>query len=348
MMRVLLAGLGLLLVLLAAFVVDLLIAAGEFATLVPLREASCRRLAGVPGAEDVVIDREQGLALLASVDRRRGAESGAILGYDLESTSATPVDLTADFAARRAFQPLGMSLYRSPRGDVELFVINRRADGQTIEIFALRDRRLAHRETLSTEGVGGLNDLQAVGERSFYATQDHGAESGIARLVEDYTRRPWARVLFHDGHEYREAAGGLAYANGIALSPDGRTLYVAATTGKVVRVFDRDSAAETLSFRRDLPLSFGPDNLDVGPEGDLWVAGHPKLLSYTRYAAGALPLSPSLVVRIVDPASPAARVEPILVDSGALLSSSSVAAVYRDLFVVGSVLDDHVLVCRRS
>lgn len=351
-MRILLAALGLVLVLLAAFVGDLLVRAGEFTTLVPLVEGECRSVPGVPGAEDVVVDRERGVALLASVDRRArsagGDPAGAIHAYDLTSASAAPVDLTAGFAAGRPFQPLGMSLYRARGGAETLFVINRRADGQSIELFALRDGRLDHRETISTEGVGGLNDLQAVGERSFYATQDHGAQGGIARLVEDYTRRPWARVLFYDGHEYREAAGGLKYANGIALSGNGRTLFVAATTGKTVRVYDREPGSETLRFRRDVEVPFGPDNLDVGPEGDVWVAGHPKLLTYTRYAAGALPLAPSMVLRIIDPASQEARVEPVLVDHGALLSSSSVAAVYRNLFVVGSVYDDHVLVCRRS
>ncbi|MGI9592402.1 MAG: hypothetical protein ACR2P8_13610, partial [Myxococcota bacterium] len=65
MMRVLFAVLGLVVVLLAAFFADLFVRAGELATLVPRVEGECRRVPGVPGAEDVVVDRKRGLALLA-------------------------------------------------------------------------------------------------------------------------------------------------------------------------------------------------------------------------------------------------------------------------------------------
>src|SRR4029078_4175797 len=61
--------------------------------------------------------------------------------------------------------------------------------------------------------------------------------------------------------------------NGIALSPDGKVLYLANTDEKNVRAFDVDKNGKTSNERvviRDLPG--GPDGMRVDVKGNLYIA----------------------------------------------------------------------------
>ena len=69
---------------------------------------------------------------------------------------------------------------------------------------------------------------------------------------------------------------GLAVANGIALSPDGRTLYVTDMFHNRILAYDYEVEAGTVSGRRtfaDVPAETGyPDGLIVDSEGFVWSA----------------------------------------------------------------------------
>ena len=80
-------------------------------------------------------------------------------------------------------------------------------------------------------------------------------------------------------------AGGITTSNGLAWSPDGATMYWADTAAHVVRAFDFDGAAGSLSRGRDFarfePRRAGqaldayagrPDGAAVDAEGAYWVA----------------------------------------------------------------------------
>ncbi len=93
-------------------------------------------------------------------------------------------------------------------------------DPQTGRVERLYDRCGAHR-------LNGPNDLVFDGAGGFWFT-DHGKRR--AREL-DLGSVYWARA---DGSEIREVVAGLYMPNGIGLSPDGRTLYVAETvTGRL-------------------------------------------------------------------------------------------------------------------
>jgi len=101
----------------------------------------------------------------------------------------------------------------------------------------------------------------------------------------DDQRRPQATLYrFSDGR-VQPIAGGISNSNGLAFSPDGRTLYWADTKGHAVDAFDVDSGAGTLSrrraFARFAPRAEGqaiaayggrPDGAAVDSEGAYWVA----------------------------------------------------------------------------
>ena len=99
-------------------------------------------------------------------------------------------------------------------------------------------------------------------------------------------RRLSAAALYRlDGASLVEVAAGITVSNGLAFSPDGRTLYWADTKAHVVWSFDCDGHDGSLSRRRVFqqfspradgqPLStYGgrPDGAAVDAEGAYWVA----------------------------------------------------------------------------
>ena len=79
---------------------------------------------------------------------------------------------------------------------------------------------------------------------------------------------------------------GLVLPNGLAFSPDGRTMYVTEMWARLITAFDFDARSGTVSRRRILirvPDEEGyPDGLIVDAEGFLW-SGHWQGFRVTRY-----------------------------------------------------------------
>jgi arylesterase / paraoxonase len=346
MWRPVLVGLGVTVLLLGGFVVGLFDAAGQFKRLNPHFDGMCRTVAGVIGAEDITIHPRTGVAYLSACDRLSALSGrqprGAIYAYDLTAALPQPVNVTPD--ADPAFAPHGLSLHVAPDGTSTLFVINHAGGRHTIEIYDVVADRLAHRATLSDSLLVSPNDLVAVTPTQVYVTNDHRYRAGWMRTIEEYFRRPWANVVMWDGTRFREAAGGIRLANGINASPDGRTVYVMGTIGGAVRLYDRDPASGALSFRREIPLGTGGDNIEVDADGTLWIGAHPKLLTVVRYMKGAIPQAPSQVLHI-RPRDGEDRIDEVFLDLGGQLSASSVAAVRGKRLLIGPVADSKFLDC---
>ncbi len=146
------------------------------------------------------------------------------------------------------------------------------------------------------EGDAGW--LLAAG-RGFVHLAPDGALHSIVEVAPAMTRmndaacdpqgRFWAGTLADDHHVgggalYRlERDGqvelvldGLTISNGLAWSPDGRTMYLADSGPGVIHAFAFDGTDGTLSLGRELvviPAADGaPDGLTVDASGDLWVA----------------------------------------------------------------------------
>jgi len=66
----------------------------------------------------------------------------------------------------------------------------------------------------------------------------------------DEPRRPEAALYRWDGRELTRQAGGITTSNGLAWSPDGRTLYWSDTRAHTIYAFDFDPAAGSLSSQR--------------------------------------------------------------------------------------------------
>jgi len=338
---------GVLVLLVGIFSLHTIYIAGEFKRLEPHFSGSREAVTGIPGPEDITIDQRIGFAFVSSdvrpAARGHGPVRGQIYGYDLNSPDPRPLKLTREFAG--PFHPHGISLYVSA-DCTRLFVVNHRYGADGIEIFDFRDGQLTHLRTIEGRLLTSPNDVLAVGPQHFYATNDHGSATPLGQTLEEYLRLPKSNVVYFDGTRFNVAAGGIRYANGINASADGRSVYVASTTGLRIRVYRRDPATGALTFDRDLKLRTGVDNIEVDSLGRLWVGAHPKLLTFAKHFADPTRPSPSQVLMItLYPDSPVS-VQEVFLDSGETLSGSTVAAVYQQQMLIGAVLGNRFLHCR--
>lgn len=338
---------GVVLFVLVAFVVHLFIVAGQFKSLDPRIPGELRQISPLIGAEDIAIDRQRGWVFFSSDDRRAVArgqnKQGTIYGLNMNAPARRLIRMTRDF--RGEFHPHGISLFINEDGQRRLFVVNHRHDGHSIEAFALQNERWVHLGSVQNPLMHSPNDVVGVGLNQFYVTNDHGNTSTLGRTAEEYLRLARSNVLFFDGERFTVVAEGLKYANGINVSPDGRFVYVAATVDGKVYVYSREAGTGSLMYRYDIEFDSGVDNIDVDEQGNLWVAAHPKLLTFVRHSKNARVLSPSQVFRVEFTGMSSYRVEEIFLDTGASISGASVAAPYGNNLFIGSVFDDHVLVC---
>jgi arylesterase/paraoxonase len=157
---------------------------------------------------------------------------------------------------------------------------------------------------------------------------------------------PRADVLYFDGMVFREVANDLVFANGIALSPDYSHVYVAETTARRLQTYARDPYSGRLTPENTLPLPSGPDNIDVDPKGDLWVATHTKLFGVLTYAKDPSKPSPSEIYRVdVDKSIPQS-VTPVYANLGQEIGAASVGTSADGHLFIGSIFDPKILDCR--
>jgi len=337
---------ALFLLIVVGFVFSTFLSMGGFKAIQPLELESCRPVLGVLSSEDITIDPENGIAFVSGSDRRHLADEpfpGAIYRYPLVNPPLRPENLTADLNLE--FNPHGLSLYRGPNGLKVLFVVNHRAEMDYIEVFDVQGSALVHRESISGDLLFAVNDIVAVDEHRFYVTRDHGYRSYWGRKLEEYLRLGRSAVVYYDGAGFQEVAGGISYANGINLSPDGLQLYVASTLRGKIHVYSRDPDDGRLTPQDQIMLGTGVDNIELDDFGNLWVAAHPRILSFVEYSQDPKAFSPSQVLKVTFLEDGTQQIEEVYLSRGEYLSGSSVAANWHNYLLIGSVFDRRFLVC---
>jgi len=309
---------------------------------------SIERSVGLPGVEDMQISYEDDFMLLSSDDRagRRdgAAKQGHLYYIDLSHTSFEPIQLTSDL--KIPFYPHGISMIRSAPQVYKVYAVNHVNGSHSIEVFDLYKDSLIHIQTLKDASMLSPNDIVALDEERFYFTNDHGYTKGIGKLGEEYLGWAVSNVVYFDGTSYREVADGIAYANGINLDVKRNLLFVASPRNFLVKVFQRKESGD-LEFIEDIDCGTGVDNIEFAPDGKIWIGGHPSLLTFTAYANGDTPISPSEIITIDYRNVGEYNKEIIFLHNGNNISASSVAVAYNDYIFVGNVMDDHFLILKK-
>jgi arylesterase / paraoxonase len=347
-------GLCVVVILLAGFVLKTIYNAGQFKSIKSHSDYRCVKVK-IPCPEDIDIDMERGIAFISSSDRRaamRGEKTqGGIFGYSPLSSSPTLVELTKDF--KKEFHPHGINLYISPSGKRYLFVINMGSDAHffdvskknTVEIFEYSSGRLRHRETISGDLISTPNDILGVGPKQFYFTNDHGAKTQLGKTLETYLQLAISNIVYFDGSRFKIAADGIVYANGLAMSKDGKKLYATSTVGKLMRVYNRTVTSGELSLLTDVFLDTGVDNINVDEDGNIWAGCMPKLLSFMKFTKDPSMLAPSQVLRIQNVSDDKYEIKEVYLNSGEEISGCSSAASFKHRLLVGASYDDHFIDC---
>ncbi|GAB2630962.1 arylesterase [Emticicia sediminis] len=324
------------------FVGKTLYNAGVFTSIKPHFNGSVTEIDGFIGAEDITIDKAKGIALISSNNFSDASQNGAIFLLNINEKAPKPVKLTGKITFD--FHPHGISLYRSLDGEKRLFVVNHRKNADYVEVFQFTDSTLVHLESIKSSLFVSPNDIVAVSENTFYLTNDHNEEISSWRSKKDLLQIPMGNVCYYDGKRARIEAEGFLYANGINVSLDGKKLFIAATSGRKIRVFDRDLVTGKLTESDEITIN-GADNIELDEYGNLWVGCHPKLLSYLAHSKDHTKPSPSEIIKITYQSKEFYTLESIYLNDGTPVSGSSVGAVFGDKLLIGTVFENKVLLC---
>ena len=308
--------------------------------------------APIVGAEDFDIDRESGRIFISAYDRR-GAEAaasgraaavpeGGIYAIDIAQLRgeeiAIPLRSLIDASQiEGGLRPHGVSF---DRDSGVLSFINRSYmldDGvwrRAPSVIAFRPD--APESIRQFRTACSANDLASI-NGALVTTLDHDGCGWRAALDDVFGLRS-GRVVKDDGEDL---VTGLGFANGVVATPGG-SLAVAATRERSVHVFDFD--ADGVKNNAVIRLKGAPDNLTLSDDGRIVAAVHPQLMALGLQRKLGVGRSPSRVVEI-DLATGAERL--LFSDPDAELVAAATAAIFtEDLLVIGSVIDDGLVVCR--
>ena len=328
-----------------------LTAFGVFTDVTPGFSGTCRAIEGVRGAEDIVIDKTLGIALISASDRRaflNGKPSAQDGLYVLKLSR--PSQPTKISGTPSDFHPHGISLVRASDGTLTLFAINHRSDGtSSIASFDVvtKNGEISLHEIGNIEGgeLVSPNAIAAVDRVRFYVSNDHANKTGLGRTLDDWLILPRANVLYFDGAVFRVVADRLNAPAGVVLSPDGRFLYVSEAFNRRLDTYARHDFSGALDSLGTLAVPSNLDNLRFDDKGRLWVGSHPKMFAMGAFFADPSKPAPSEVFR-VDLSDGMPRAATLIYsDLGQGIGGASVAAVLGQRLLIGSPLDAKILDC---
>ena len=323
---------------------------GQFEEVRAAGDVACTPVVGIAGAGDIEPLPETSSAYLAAFDRRgeggEPATRGQIVLFDTENPldSGSWRDRTGGVPA--AFVPSGLDLYRTQLPDgrtlTRLFVVN--LAGPEVVVFDADERgELTVAERVSDPRLTSPNDVVATGPRSFYVTNDTASGRSTLRGKLDFLLGlRTGSILDYDGNSWAEVQTGLAFPNGLALSEDGETLFLAEMRSRTLLRYDRDPATDTLRPAGSTELPSFPNNLSVTAGGEVLVGALPQPLATSAYGEGLRERAASEVLRV----APGGVVSTLLRDSGDTLSAATMATEVAGRILVGSRAADRFLMCR--
>jgi hypothetical protein len=201
------------------------------------------------------------------------------------------------------FHPLGLDIYPSYGGNASnLFVVNHARERTVIEQFTLSPSEPTQAtwvRTIVSNYFVSPNSIALTSPTSFYVSNDHLLTrrlptflGHVLPITETMLGLPlgWLSHISlehpssnsHDVPKIRHtfAALGISFANGVALSPDGKQVALASSSLGEIYFYSR-SPNNTLKHTHTVPMPFSPDNIRFDGEGALLVAGHPVRILVT-------------------------------------------------------------------
>lgn len=335
---------------LAFYAAYILNTTGFFRTIHPHFDGTIVAQIDLAGAEDMMVSEADSFLLISATDRaaqRQGDTlQGGIYFMDLSVDNFKIKSISSHFD--QPFFPHGFDMIRLDTQRQRLFVVNHVGKKNTVEVFDLYHRdSLVYLKTLHNSAMLSPNDIVATGENQFYFTNDKHDTTALGTIKANYLGVAACEVIYFDGENYRVAADGLAYANGINYDKKRKLMYVASARGFLVKVYKIAKNGD-LTEEAIIDCGTGVDNIELDGGGNLWVGGHPSLLAYQSYSLGKKDIAPAEILKIKYLNKTDFTVETVFLDDGAKVSGTSSAAVFGKLIFTGNVMDDHFLVLKSN
>jgi arylesterase/paraoxonase len=167
----------------------------------------------------------------------------------------------------------------------------------------------------------------------------------VRRVIEFAFRRASASIVYYDGKVMREVAEPVALGTGIAASADGGRVYVSEANAHRLRVYSRNSASGDLELFQNVNIFSAGDNLSIAEDGAIWVAAHPRPIQLIRNLHDPKELSPTQVLRVAADPQTENRISEIYMNDCGEISAGSVAAIFDQRLLIGSLTEHKMLVC---
>ena len=340
---------------LGVFVLKIVYNAGAFSSYSPHFEGLTQIIEGPTGVEDITIDQATGEGFLSAIDRRNPKTAiGQIYQMQLEADSAQP-SVMKIIGLAHDFKPHGLSLLKSGSKRF-LFVVSHANQGDFIEKFEIKKDSLIHQKSFSDVSIVSPNDVVAVGENTFYFTNDHDKKDSFRRQMDDYLQIATGGIVYFDGQKgIPVSEKSIGYANGINVSNDGKYLYATSTTGRSLYIYSRKSDGNLTLLNKYDAKSGGLDNIEVDKSGVLWVGTHLNMLHFLSHAKDASKRSESAVLKmdIQSHEQPIILQEGVYVNNGDPISGVSVGAFYlskkqEPIILIGSVFEPRIVIAKRK
>lgn len=309
-------------------------------------DLDCTPVIGIHGSADIETIPNNDAVYISSFDRRGGAERGELLRFD----TANPLDSSSwrdrTGGVPALFEPMGIDLYHAqlPNGRElnRLFVVNL-AGPEVLMYDVSSNGDLTLRRRFSDPRLVSPNDVVATGPSSFFVTNDTDSGRGSWKGKLDFIfGLRTGQILRYDGNSWSDVVDSLAFPNGLALSEDGETLYLAEMRAKQIARYRRDPSTDVLTRLDSVSIDSFPDNLFVDDEGGVIVGTVPQPLSFTAYGEGLKDKAPSSIVRVTDDGA----VETLFQDPGDYLSAATVGVEANNKLLIGSRAADRFLMCK--
>ncbi|ESO96727.1 hypothetical protein LOTGIDRAFT_174719 [Lottia gigantea] len=320
----------------------------------------CERVKGIGvGSEDFHVFRD-GLTFITSGFRLREHDHEAMLKF-VETNNVTGNIYLYDFNKQNgqaqklsieesddfklaSFAPHGISGWDDETtGKRYLFVVNHDLSaGETIDKFLyLTDKQsLKHiyRYQDNTTMLK-LNDVQATGVNTFYFTNFAPGPNKLLALMQYLGQFRWTTVVYYDGAVFRDVLTKMPISNGIYMSHDQSHVYIASNLDSSIMNYKREKNNE-LTLQQVYELNAIPDNILIDHStGDLYVGTHPigyRILNHLTYPSER---APSMVLQLKTKDHIITDTIELFYDHGDLITGSSVAYVYKNKLLVGSIMD---------
>lgn len=173
---------------------------------------------------------------------------------------------------------------------------NHRHDEPRVEVFKINFDTLTaeYKRSIEHPLIRGPNSIAIKNSNEFFITNDHhfkATDSILLSRAETYLGLPTGTVVHVDISSDPVSANVVArvpFANGIELI-NATTLAVSSTSKAAVWLYDiaegEAGSPPQLKYRADIKVPFNPDNLSLGSDGRLLIAGHPHVPTMVKFTA---------------------------------------------------------------